>query len=344
MSVRRTALDVLTRPRLREIALKVGIEFYANTSRPDMLDSVSRSHSIPFKNLLAHYLRDELKLACQKLELDDTGREKKVLIKRLVAADRQAKKAPAKRKSPARTSKPKARTTRVSRSKGTSSFLDGVNDMDEPKVISEPTPADVQEEATRVELVWPGKKREVDRVVLPFQQIEIVNESRATREVEKAMPMMKTFKAGEAPPEDEGWRNKLIWGDNKYVLGSLLEAYAGQVDLIYIDPPFATGQDFTLQVDIGGDEWVKEPSSIEEKAYRDTWGRGMASYLQMLYERLVLMRELLSPKGTIYVHLGWQVSSAAKLVLDEVFGADKFINEIIWKRQTAKGGAFASLG
>lgn len=330
MSVRRAALDVLTRPRLREIALKVGIEFYANTSRPDMLDSVSRSHSIPFKDLLAHYLRDELKLACQKLDLDDTGRERQVLIKRLVVADRQAKKPSAKRKSPARASKPKARTTRVSRSKGTSSFLDGVNDMEEPKAISEPTPADVQEEATRIELIWPGKKREVDRVVLPFQCIEVVNESRATREAEKAMPMMKTFRAGEVPPADSGWRNKLIWGDNKYVLGSLLEQYAGQVDLIYIDPPFATGQDFSFMVEVGGQTLEKEPSLIEEKAYRDTWGRGIDSYLQMMRDRLMLMREILAPHGAIFVHCDWHIGHYLKMVLDEIFGPDRFRNEIIW--------------
>ena len=341
MSVRRTALDVLTRPRLREIALKVGIEFYANTSRPDMLDSVSRSHSIPFKDLLAHYLRDELKLACQKLDLDDTGREKQTLVKRLVAVDRQTKKPPANRQSPTRTSKPTARTTRVSRSKGTSSFLDGVNDMEEPRVISEPTPVDVQEEATLVELIWPGKRREVGRVVLPFQQIEIVNESRATREAEKALPMMKSFKAGEAKPEDLAWRNKLIWGDNKYVLGSLLDQYAGQVDLIYIDPPFATGQDFTLQVSIGEQTVEKEPSIIEEKAYRDTWGRGLETYLQMMRDRLGLMRELLSPQGTLYVHCDWHVGHYLKVILDELFGYDCFVNEIAWhyfgfKRKTAK--------
>ena len=187
--------------------------------------------------------------------------------------------------------------------------------------------------------MWAGKRKEVDRVVLPFQRVEIVNESRATREADKAMPLVKW-----GNDITDGWRNKLIWGDNKYVLGSLLEQFAGKVDLIYIDPPFATGQDFSLQVDVGDDESIKQPSTIKEKAYRDTWGRGLSSYLQMVYERLVLMRELLAPRGSIYVHLGWQVASAVKMVLDEVFGPDRFVNEIVWKRQTAKGGAFASLG
>lgn len=91
------------------------------------------------------------------------------------------------------------------------------------------------------------------------------------------------------------WRNKLIWGDNKYVLASLLEeGFAGRINLIYIDPPFDTGDDFSFRVKIGDEELVKQPSIIEQKAYNDTWGKGTASYLQMMYERLVLMRELLA--------------------------------------------------
>ncbi len=318
--------------------MKVGVEFYADTSRPDMLDSVSRSHSIPFKDLLAHYLRDELKLACQKLDLDDTGRERQALIRRITAADRQSRRARPGSKSSSRGDKPNAQPTRVSRSRSASSFLDGVNDMEEPKVTSEPTAVDIQEEPTRVELVWPGKRREVDRVVLPFQCIEIVNESRATREAEKAMPMMKAFKAGEASGS-VAWRNKLIWGDNKYVLGSLLEQYAGQVNLIYIDPPFASGQDFSLQLEIGGEKITKAPSLIEERAYRDTWGRGVSSYLQMIYERLVLARELLASTGVIFVHIGPNINHLVRTLLDDVFGPEQHRNEIVWKRTFAHSDA-----
>jgi len=117
----------------------------------------------------------------------------------------------------------------------------------------------------------------------------------------------------------------------------------GKINLIYIDPPFATGQDFSFRVRVGDpstgsgqvEEFVKEPSIIEEKAYRDTWGRGLDSYLQMMYERLVLMRELLAEDGSIYVHVGPNVSHYIKAILDEVFGFDKYQNEIIWKRADA---------
>ena len=157
---------------------------------------------------------------------------------------------------------------------------------------------------TRTELVWPGKTSVVERVALPFQVAETINQSRATRE---QSPM---FAQGAAPPA-EVWTNKLVWGDNKYVLASLLngdpsiglEPLAGKVDLIYIDPPFATGQDFSYRMRVGDEEWEKEANLIEEKAYRDTWGKGMDSYLQMMYERLVLARDLLSEAGTIWVHM-----------------------------------------
>ena len=135
------------------------------------------------------------------------------------------------------------------------------------------------------------------RVSLPFQVIETVNESRATREAKKGqtMSLFDTYEGNEGDTFEAGWRNKLIWGDNLLVMGSLLEKFAGKIDLIYIDPPFATGADFSVTAEIGesGEEANKEQSVIEEKAYRDTWGRGIDSYLSMIYDRLFLMHDLL---------------------------------------------------
>ncbi|MBT9139894.1 MAG: DNA adenine methyltransferase YhdJ [Dehalococcoidia bacterium] len=196
-------------------------------------------------------------------------------------------------------------------------------------------------EITKTELVWPGKydedgqRKEVDRVNLPFQVIETINETRATREAAKKPRQVSLFDVWEAKEGDtfeEGWKNKLIWGDNKYVMSSLLDKFAGKIDLIYIDPPFATGADFnfTTLIGEGGLEITKEQSIIEEKAYRDTWGRGIDSYLQMMYDRLVLMRELLADNGSIYVHLDWHVEHYVKLLMDEVFGKENFRNELIW--------------
>ncbi len=191
----------------------------------------------------------------------------------------------------------------------------------------------------------------MERVALPFQVVETINVSRATRE---ETPLFSSgnliedplfAQCGANPSGADGWRNKLIWGDNKYVLASLLEgdpaigleSLAGKVDLIYIDPPFDTGDDFSFRLRVGDAELAKEPSIIEERAYRDMWGDGrdFGPYLQMMYDRLVLMRELLSPEGTIYVHQGPNVSHYIKAVLDEIFGQERFLNEVIWKRQTA---------
>jgi len=186
-------------------------------------------------------------------------------------------------------------------------------------------------------LYWQGKKTEVERIVLPFQTIETINESRATREIEKLKgPGIFKTESG------ANWHNRLIWGDNKYVMASLLEEFAGKIDLIYIDPPFATGADFSVKMEIGDVEWMKEPSAIEDKAYRDTWGRGLDSYLQMMYERLVLMRELLSEKGSIYVHLDWHVGHYIKIIMDEILGKDSFRNDIVWfyRRWTAQSNTF----
>lgn len=175
-------------------------------------------------------------------------------------------------------------------------------------------------------LAWRGKETEVERIILPFQVVEAVNEPRVG-EREQA----EIFKKELPKWWPEEWRNKLIWGDNKYIMSSLLPEFAGKINLIYIDPPFATGADFSIKMKVGDLEWTKEPSVIEEKAYRDTWGKGLDSYLQMMYERLVLMRELLAENGSIYVHLDWHVGHYIKVIMDEIFGKDNFVNQVVWR-------------
>ena len=139
----------------------------------------------------------------------------------------------------------------------------------------------------------------------------------------------------------KGWTNKLIWGDNKLILSSLKNGpmrreieKQGGLKLIYIDPPFDVGADFSMEVEIGDESFTKEPSVIEEVAYRDTWGKGADSFIAMIYERLRLMHGLLADDGSIYVHCDWRVNSYMRLILDEVFGKDNFLNEILWRRRT----------
>ncbi len=196
------------------------------------------------------------------------------------------------------------------------------------------------------ELIWQGKydengKRTAPlRVSLPFQTVETINESTMERQ-----RMLDLFSAG----RDADWRNRLIWGDKKYVLPSLLGEFAGKVNLIYIDPPFNVGADFSFSATIPDylgtedeDEtasFIKEPSLIEQKAYRDTWGRGLDSYLQWFYETGVLLRELLTENGSMYVHLDYNIVHYAKVVLDEVFGEDNFQGEVVWKRADSHNDA-----
>ena len=190
------------------------------------------------------------------------------------------------------------------------------------------------EDRREVELVWNGKTNEVTNIVLPFQVIEQVDEPRAEKDTRLQMTLFDLDARGR---QLKGWTNKLIWGDNKLILSSLKNGplreeieRQGGIKLIYIDPPFDVRADFSMGIEIGGDTFTKKPSILEEIAYRDTWGKGADSFIAMIYERLILMRDLLAEDGSIYVHCDWRVSGYLRLVLDEVFGKENFLNEIIW--------------
>jgi DNA modification methylase len=168
------------------------------------------------------------------------------------------------------------------------------------------------EDKREVELVWNGKTSEVCNIVLPFQVIEQVDEPRAEKP-EDTKAQMSLF--DERGRQLKGWTNKLIWGDNKLILSSLKNGplreeieKQGGLKLIYIDPPFDVGADFSMDIEIGGDTFTKKPNILEEIAYRDT---------------------------CIFLHIGPNVSHYVNTVLDEVFGRQRYITEIIWKRTTA---------
>ncbi len=188
-------------------------------------------------------------------------------------------------------------------------------------------------------LFWNGRNESVTNVVLPFHSIEQIDEPRAEHNAELSIFDTRGRQL-------KGWTNKLIWGDNKLVLSSLINGSlrreieaAGGLKLVYIDPPFAVGADFGFDITVGSDSVTKKQSVIEEIAYRDTWGRGISSYLAMMYERLRLIHSLLADDGSIYVHCDWRVSNALWVLLDDIFGRNKFRNIIIWKRDAAGKGA-----
>jgi DNA modification methylase len=194
------------------------------------------------------------------------------------------------------------------------------------------------EDKREVELVWNGKTRDVCTTVLPFQTLEHVDEPRTET---KTSPQAELFDP--RGRQVRGLTNKLIWGDNKLILSSLKSGplreqieEAGGLKLIYIDPPFDVGADFSMGIEIGGETFHKEPNILEQIAYRDTWGRGADSFIAMIYERLILMRDLLAQDGSMYLHCDYRVNSFVRMVMDEVFGRDRYRNEVIW---TYSGGA-----
>jgi len=163
-----------------------------------------------------------------------------------------------------------------------------------------------------VVLKWKNKKRindillEIDETN-PFHVLDIYTYNRDSFKLE------------------EEWKNLLIWGENKTIMKSLLKTFKNRINLIYIDPPFGTGGEFNLKIQIG-----ENGTYLDNLAYKDKWKEGVDSYLDFLYERLVLMKELLSNNGSIYVHLDWHLSHYIKLIMDEIFGSENFRNEIIW--------------
>ncbi len=183
-----------------------------------------------------------------------------------------------------------------------------------------------------VELVWNGKTRDVCTAILPFQTLEHIDEPRKERYEEGLLQGLDS-----TGRQAKGWTNKLIWGDNKLILSSLKSGAlrrqieeAGGLKLIYIDPPFDVGADFSMDIEIGGETFHKEPNLLEQIAYRDTWGRGADSFIAMIYERIEIMRDLLAEDGSFFLHCDWRVSPYLRLVLDETFGRENFRNEIYW--------------
>ena len=205
-----------------------------------------------------------------------------------------------------------------------------------------------------VELVWNGKTREVCTAILPFQTLEHIDEPR-----QESGTGVSPVSPGEVQGDlidmsgrqIKGWTNKLIWGDNKLILASLKSGAlrrqiedAGGLKLIYIDPPFDVGADFSMDIEIGGETFHKEPNLLEQIAYRDTWGRGADSFIAMIYERLILMRDLMHTEGSIFVHCDWRLSGYMRTVLDEVFGQTGFANEVIWQKTRVSKAQSNSFG
>lgn len=214
----------------------------------------------------------------------------------------------------------------------------------------------IEVEPRKPRLAWQGMDRRERVVAVPTQVVEIVRPGKA---VDRGDSLLNTeARAARANAESVLPPNRLIWtNDNLVALATLLDErdpatkdykYRGTVDLIYIDPPFMVNSDFradnAIDVEIDEEEGVqatKEPSLVEILAYKDTWRQGLDSFLTMLRRRLELLKELLSPTGSIYVHLDWHAVHYVKVMMDEIYGYENFRSEVIWKRASARAGSGA---
>ena len=323
MNLKKTILDILSLNEIKAAVDAAGLEGVDRRSVRSMGAALARSRRVQPETLLTAMTKGQVQVVCERMGMDPKGL-KSALIRRLLGDE----------------ATPEAENA-------TQDQADAPSAASQP--APDPSPPSAKISVTKTELVWPGKYnedgtlRETPRVNLPFQVIETVNESRASQ-VAKAPGTQATlfdvYQGNEGDTFEDGWRNKLIWGDNLLVMGSLMEKFAGKVDLIYIDPPFATGADFSFNAEVGDDResLLKYQSIVEEKAYRDTWGQGRASWFSMMSDRLQLLRELLSEQGTLYVHLDWYTGHHMRPVLDEVFGEQNSLGEIIWSYGSPSGG------
>lgn len=143
-------------------------------------------------------------------------------------------------------------------------------------------------------------------------------------------------------PEVDGWRNKIFWGDNLQVMSHLLKEFRGKINLIYIDPPFDSKADYRKKISVKGQKASGDASSFEEKQYSDIWTNDQ--YLQFLYERIILLKELLSRDGSIFVHCDWHKSHHIRCILDEVFGPSNFCNSITRVKCNPKNSGLNKFG
>jgi DNA modification methylase len=203
----------------------------------------------------------------------------------------------------------------------------------------------ISENPLKTELIWPGKTAYIENSVLPFQSIEHIDEPR-----KEAVKQFDLFAMSESTGRQSGgWTNKLIWGDNALILSSIANGpmrneieKVGGLKLVYIDPPFDVGSDFSIDIQVGEVSVTKKASVVEEIAYRDTWGKGKDSYAAMFAQRLHQIKSLMSADGVLVIHSGIQVNHYIRLIAEEIFGDQNIVDEIVWSYGTASGGRAAA--
>jgi DNA modification methylase len=370
MTPKRRALSVLRKTELLEVGKIFELEVSQRMTVDELVDVVAGSKRATLDEILGTLSRDTLKAICGELGLATDGREKRLLVDRVIEATGGERKAALETGSEAAPaadgadsppgSKPgKGKTPPPAKQQAWLNFptLGSTPQPEAPSatattmrsLASDDWTLTLEVERRKPRLAWQGMWRKEVAVPVPTQVVEIVHPGRAIRRDDELIAEARLQTSRDAtlvPP------NRLIWtNDNLVALTTLLEErdpatrdyrYRGKIDLVYIDPPFMVNSDFRADnsVDIDLDESVgvvakKEPSLVEMLAYKDTWRQGLDTFLSMLRRRLELLRDLLSDTGVIYVHMDWHAVHYVKVLLDEIFGYENFVNEIAWQRQTS---------
>ena len=304
-------LEVASTSILRQIAEDFEIAVEDKRKRQSLLEAISSARRCQPKSLFSYLGESEVKQVCEAVGIDTKGR-KKELIQRLLDGDAAQPKAPTR--------------TREIRTTTSKHFRERTIMSDKPVTqaklqLATPDAGVVNVEKYEFEpikgypmLNWRGKRPFTSTQYYPAQLKEVHGE------------------------EVDGWRNKIFWGDNLQVMSHLLKQFRGKVQLIYIDPPFDSKADYKRRISLRGKDVESEHSTFEEKQYTDIWNND--EYLQFIFERLIICRELLANNGSIYLHCDWHKSHHLRSLMDEVFGEDSFSNEIIW---LAEGGGTSGL-
>jgi adenine-specific DNA-methyltransferase len=388
MTFKRRALRALTRAELLDIGRGLELEVSTGMRLDELVDAVAGSKRATLERILPSLTRDTLKSICFAVGEPAEGREKQVIIDRILAASgaderpvpkgkkgtQAGAEAPFALTPPAPPAQPSlpwvAPVARVavdpvppaSPSRPPVDAADHTADHQPAPAVTPlpftaptaraPSSREITLEVTarKPRLAWQGMWRKEAALSVPSQVVEIVRPGRA---VDRGAVLSgidtRTVEARDVAGLPA---NRLIWtNDNLVALQTLLDEkdpvtrdwrYRGKVDLVYIDPPFMVNNDFradnTVDIDLDDEAHVqvkKEPSLVEILAYKDTWRQGLDSFLTMLRRRLELLKELMAPSGSIYVHLDWHAVHYVKVLMDEIFGYETFQNEIVWKRSSA---------
>ncbi len=357
MSTKRRALATLKKADLLAVGRAFDLDVTAQMTVGDLMETIAGSKRVTLDAILPTLSLGNLKAICEALELPTTGNAKAVLVERIVIASGGTPQASA--VDGAGNGSGSKRATSVPKTQAWLAFPT----LEPPPEPAAPAPApptmrsiagddwslQVIAEPRKPRLAWQGMWRKEVAVSVPTQVVEIVRPGRVINRGDELA--LEAREVGERdvtaiPP------NRLIWtNDNLVALQTLLDErdpqtrdfrYRGKVDLIYIDPPFMVNNDFradnAVAVDLDEEAGVtatKEPSLVEILAYKDTWRQGLDTFLTMLRRRLELLKELLAPTGNIVVHLDWHAVHYVKVLMDELFGYERFLNEIVWQRQTS---------